>query len=245
MVNKKRVCYLYGLLSKQTNMKITYYGHSSIGIETMGRHLLFDPFITPNELAASIDVGSIPANYILLSHGHGDHVADAASIAKRTGALIVSNYEIVSWYQAQGLNGHGMNHGGKWAFDFGKVKYVNAIHSSMLPDGSYGGNPGGFVVWNEECAFYFAGDTALTMDMQLIPMTCPSLDFAILPIGGNFTMDYADALIASDFIRCNTIIGCHYDTFGLIKIDHNVVKKAFLDRGKTLILLSVGESMEL
>ncbi len=226
-------------------MKITYYGHSSIGIETMGRHLLFDPFISMNDLAAAIAVDQIPADYLLLSHGHGDHVADAAAIARRTGAPIISNYEVVTWYEKQELKGHPMNHGGKWAFDFGKVKYVNAVHSSMLPDGSYGGNPGGFVVWNEECSFYFAGDTALTMDMQLIPMTCPSLDFAVLPIGGNFTMDYADALIASDFIRCNTIIGCHYDTFGYIKIDHDVVKKAFSDRGKSLILLPVGGSMEL
>lgn len=226
-------------------MKITYYGHASFGIETQNKHLLFDPFITPNELAKDIQVDSVPADYILLSHGHGDHVADAAAIAKRTGAPIISNYEIVSWYEAQDLKGHSMNHGGKWAFDFGKVKYVNAIHSSVLPDGTYGGNPGGFVVWNEECAFYFAGDTALTMDMQLIPMTCPALDFAILPIGGNFTMDYADALIASDFIRCNTIIGCHYDTFGYIKIDHEAAKKAFSDRGKKLILLPVGGSTEI
>ncbi len=226
-------------------MKITYYGHSCFGIETMGNHLLFDPFITPNELAGSIEVDKIPADAVLLSHGHADHVADAASIARRTGAPIISNYEIVSWYEAQGLKGHPMNLGGKWAFDFGKVKYVNAVHSSVLPDGTYGGNPGGFVVWNEESAFYFAGDTALTMDLQLIPMTCPSLDFAILPIGGNFTMDYADALIASDFIRCNTIIGCHYDTFGYVRIDHEAVKKAFSDRGKKLILLPVGGSMEL
>lgn len=224
-------------------MRITYYGHSCFGVEMAGKHLLFDPFITPNELAKGIDAGTIPADYLLISHGHGDHVADAETIAKRTGAKVVSNFEIVSWFEAKGLAGHPMNHGGKWQFDFGTVKYVNATHSSVLPDGTYGGNPGGFVLWNDAHSLYFAGDTALSMDMKLLPMTCPTLDIAILPIGDNFTMDYHDALIASDFIGCDRIIGCHYDTFGYIKIDHEAAKKSFADRGKELILLPIGESM--
>ena len=224
-------------------MKITFYGQSSFGVELNGKNLVFDPFISPNELAKSIDVDSLPADYVLLSHGHQDHVVDAESIAKRTGATIISNFEIVSWYGEKGINGHPMNHGGSWDFDFGNVKYVNAVHSSVLPDGTYGGNPGGFVISNDKNTFYFAGDTALTWDMKLIPMTCPKLDVAILPIGDNFTMGINDAVLASEFIECDKIIGCHYDTFGFIKIDHAAAKQAFADRGKELILLEIGDSL--
>lgn len=226
-------------------MKITYYGHSTFGIEFGGKNLLFDPFITPNELAKDIDISTIPADYILISHGHQDHLADAEAIAKRTGATVLSNFEIVTWYGEKEINGYPFNHGGKAKFDFGTVKYVNAIHSSGLPDGTYGGNPGGFVVWNEEACFYFAGDTALTMDMKLIPMTCPKLTAAILPIGDNFTMGVEDAILASDFVECDQVIGCHYDTFGFIKIDHATAKKAFTDKGKTLLLPSIGETIDL
>ena len=226
-------------------MKITYYGQSCFLIETLGKKLLVDPFISHNPLqaeqAAAI-VESIQADYILLTHGHGDHVADAESIAQRCDATIVSNYEIVTYYQAKGIKGHPMNLGGSWTFDFGKLKMVTAVHSSVLPDGTYAGNPGGFVITNAEGTFYIAGDTALTLDMKLIPMTCPKLDFAILPIGDNFTMGISDALIASDFIECPKIIGCHYDTFGYIKIDHPSAQKAFSAKGKELILLPLNES---
>lgn len=240
-------------------MKVTYCGHSTFVVETQGHHILFDPFISPNEMAAqarerlagspksaNLDADRINADFILVSHGHGDHIADAAPIAKRTGATVISNFEIVTWLQEKGVSHvHPVNHGGKVSKAFGTAKYVNAVHSSVLPDGAYGGNPGGFVVWNEEGCFYFAGDTALSQDMKLIPMTCPKLDFAILPIGDNFTMGYEDAAIASDFIGCDRIIGCHYDTFGYIKIDHAAAQKAFADKGKELILLPIGESWEL
>ena len=223
-------------------MKFTFLGQSTFAVEMNGKNLVFDPFISPNEKAKHIDASSIAADYILLSHGHGDHVADAETIGKNTGAKIISNYEIVTWYGQKGLEGHPLNHGGKWNFDFGTVKYVNAVHSSVLPDGTYGGNPGGFVIWDDQNTFYFAGDTALTLDMKLIPMTCPKLDVAILPIGDNFTMGYEDAAIAAEFIECDTIIGCHYDTFGYIEIDHEAAKKAFAAKGKELILLAIGES---
>ncbi|HKK78858.1 MAG TPA: metal-dependent hydrolase [Phaeodactylibacter sp.] len=225
-------------------MKLKYYGHSTFGLETKGTKLLFDPFISPNERAKDINVDQIEADYILVSHGHEDHVADAVDIAKRTGATLISNFEIINWFGEKGLPGHPMNHGGKNKFDFGIVKYVNAIHSSVLPDGTYGGNPGGFVIWNDEGCFYFAGDTALTMDMKLIPMTCPALDFAILPIGDNFTMGYEDAVIAAEYISCEKVIGCHYDTFGYIEIDHKAAEKAFADKGKELILLPIGGTLE-
>ncbi len=223
-------------------MKITYYGHACFGVEMNGKHLLFDPFITGNELAKHVEIDKIPADYILISHGHGDHVADAEAIGKRTGAKVISNFEIVSWFEQKGLQGHPMNHGGKWTFDFGTVKYVSAIHSSVLPDGTYGGNPGGFVIWDDNQCFYFAGDTAVTMDMKLIPMLCPKLDFAIMPIGDNFTMDIQEAVLAADFVACKKIVGCHFDTFGYIVIDKDAAKKAFEDTGKELILLPVGES---
>ena len=226
-------------------MKITYYGHATIGVEFGGKHLLFDPFISGNPIAPGIDIDKIPADYILISHGHQDHVLDMERIAKRTHAQIISNAEIVGWAEGKGLKGHPMNHGGKWDFDFGTVKYVNAVHSSALPDGSNGGNPGGFVIWDGAQCFYFAGDTALTMDMKLIPEFCPKLDIALLPIGDNFTMGYEEAIVASDYIHCNRILGIHYDTFGLIKIDHQQVLDAFKARGKELVLLPIGKSIEI
>ena len=149
-------------------MNITFYGQSSFVIEMNGKKLVFDPFISANPKANHINIETIEADYILLSHGHGDHVADAEAIAKNTGAKVISNYEIVTWYGEKKIEGHPLNHGGKWSFDFGTVKYVNAVHSSVLPDGTYGGNPGGFVIWDDNQCFYFAGDTALTLDMKLI-----------------------------------------------------------------------------
>ena len=227
-------------------MEFTFYGQNCFSIKFGGKTLLIDPFITGNELAKDIDPESLEADYILLTHGHGDHVANAAQIAKRTEATIISNYEVATHFMSKGLNGHPMNHGGKWQFDFGMVKYVNAVHSSMLPDGSNGGNPGGFVIWNDTNCIYIAGDTALTWDMKLIPMTCPKLDLAILPIGDNFTMGVEDAVIAAEFIECDKIIGCHYDTFGYIVIkDKDAAKKAFADKGKELILLPIGTATQL
>lgn len=224
-------------------MKLTYLGHGSLALELKGKNIIVDPFITDNELASHIDVDALKADYILLTHGHADHVADVERIAKNTGAKVVSNFEIVNWFGAKGIEGHPMNHGGKWKFEFGYVKYVNAIHSSSMPDGSYGGNPGGFVIWNDEICFYLAGDTALTEDMRSIPETCPKLDFCVLPIGDNFTMGYEDARIASDYIKCDKIVACHYDTFGYIVIDKEAASKHFNEKSKELILLDIGGSM--
>lgn len=225
-------------------MKITFYGHASLGIEVGGKHILVDPFISGNPLAAHIDINALKADYILVTHAHGDHVQDVETIAKRTNAVIVSNAEIAGHYATKGLTAHPMNHGGNWSFDFGKVKYVNAIHSSSFPDGSYGGNPGGFVIEGEHKNIYVAGDTALTMDMQLIPMRT-KLDLAILPIGDNFTMDIEDAIIASNFVGCDKILGYHYDTFGYIKINHKDAIQKFFDAGKDLMLLDIGQSIDL
>ena len=225
-------------------MKITYYGHASLGIEVKGTNIIVDPFISANELAKHIDVNSLKADYILITHAHGDHILDVETIAKNTGATIVSNAEIAGYYEAKGFKTHPMNHGGSWQFNFGKVKYVNAIHSSSFPDGTYGGQPGGFVIEADNKNVYIAGDTALTYDMKLISMRNP-LALAILPIGDNFTMDVDDAAIAAEFLEVTKVLGYHYDTFGYIKIDHEVAKQKFANKHKELILLPVGNSIEI
>jgi len=225
-------------------MKVTFYGHACFAVQIKNRTLLFDPFITPNEQAKSIDINKIPADYILLSHGHADHVADAVAIAKRTGAPVISTYEVASWCGKQGAPKiHPMNHGGTAELDFGSAKLVNAIHSSSLPDGTYGGNPAGFVVQTSEGNFYYSGDTALTMDMKLIGEST-KLKFAALCVGDNFTMNADDAIKAADFVQCDEVLGLHFDTFPAIKIDHEAVIRKFAVKGKRLHLLKIGESHE-
>lgn len=226
-------------------MKITFYGQNSLAIEVAGKHIIVDPFISGNPLSKDkVDISSLRADFILLTHAHQDHVLDAEAIAKRTGATIVSNFEITTYYENKGITVHPMNHGGSWNFPFGKVKYVQAIHTSSFADGTNGGQPGGFVIEGEHKNIYIAGDTALTMDMKLIPMQT-KLDLAILPIGDNFTMGVDDAIIASDFVECDKVLGVHYDTFGYIEIDHDAAKKKFYDADKDLMLLEIGESIEL
>jgi L-ascorbate metabolism protein UlaG (beta-lactamase superfamily) len=226
-------------------MKFTYYGQSCFAVETAGKTLLFDPFITPNELAKHINIANIKADYIFLSHGHADHTADAVQIAKQNNATIIAAFEVAMWMNKQGVEKyHPMNTGGKWKFDFGTVKCTNAVHSSNMPDGSYGANPMGFIVTTTNGTFYYSGDTALTMDMQLVPKW-GKLDFAVLPIGDNFTMGYEDAIVAAEMIQCQKIVGVHYDTFGFIKIDHEKAKNAFANAGLNLHLIKIGESIDI
>jgi len=224
-------------------MKITFLGHASLSIEVNGKHIIVDPFISANELANNIDINTLKADYILITHAHQDHILDVESIAKRTKAKIVSNYEIVTHYGNKEIEGHPMNHGGSWQFDFGKITYTNAIHTSSFPDGSYGGQPGGFILETKEGNIYIAGDTALTMDMKLIPMQT-KLDLAILPIGDNFTMGIESASIAAKFVECNKVLGYHYDTFGYIEIDHKKAIDIFKNKNIDLVLLEIGSSME-
>ena len=226
-------------------MKITFYGQNSLAINIYGTHIIVDPFISGNPLSKDkVDILSLKADYILLTHAHQDHILDAEAIAKNTGAKIVSNYEIAMHYQAKGFEVHPMNHGGNWKFDFGNVKYVNAVHTSSFPDGSYGGQPGGFVIEGEHKNIYIAGDTALTYDMKLIPLQT-KLDLAILPIGDNFTMGIEDAIIAADFVECDKILGYHFDTFGYIEINQEEAKRKFFENDKDLMLIDIGTSIEL
>jgi L-ascorbate metabolism protein UlaG (beta-lactamase superfamily) len=226
-------------------MKFTYYGHSCFLLETSGKKLLFDPYITQNELAKEISIDSIEADYILVSHGHQDHTADLVFIANKTNATVICGWEIMLWLEKQGVkNLHSMNIGGKAKFDFGNIKVTFAAHSSSLPDGTYGGTSMGFLILSEGKTIYYSGDTGLSQEMKLIGEFHPA-DWAILPIGGNFTMDAEDATIAANFIKCDKIIGIHYDTFEPIKIDHFSAKKVFSDINKELFLLNISETIQL
>ena len=225
-------------------MKITFLGHASLQIEINDTCIIVDPFISGNEKAKDINIYNLKADYILLTHAHQDHILDTEVIAKNTGATIISNYEIVTYFENKGITGHPMNIGGSWQFNFGKITMTNAIHSSSFPDGSYGGNPAGFILETKEGNVYIAGDTALTKDMELIPFQT-KLDLAVLPIGDNFTMGINDAILASDFIQCSKILGYHFDTFGYIEINHQQAIDAFKNNKKELILLKIGDYMEI
>jgi len=224
-------------------MKITYYGQSCVLIETAGKKLLFDPFIMSNPKAQHIDPNSIKPDYILLSHGHGDHVADVIAIEKSSGAKVICIAEIASWLGNQGIEAHGMNIGGGYNFDFGRVKMVNAIHSSSMPDGSYGGNPAGFLIHSEGKVIYFAGDTALTYDMKLL--ADENIDWSILPIGDNYTMGVDDAIKACAFVNCTNVIGVHYNTFPVIEINTDEALEKFVKAGLNLKLPAIGETLSL
>lgn len=223
-------------------MNFTYYGHACFSVAVGNKTLLFDPFISGNPLASQIDINSIRADYILISHGHEDHVADAVAMAKRTGATVIAPFETAQWLAKKGAEKiHPVNPGGVLYFDFGHIKVVNAVHSSSLPDGSYGGNPAGFVVESHAGNFYYSGDTALTRDMELIAQST-RLGFAALCIGGNFTMGVDDAILAAKMIGCDNIVGVHYDTFPPIKIDHKSALEKFTAAGLHLHLLKIGAS---
>jgi L-ascorbate metabolism protein UlaG (beta-lactamase superfamily) len=226
-------------------MRLTYYGHSCFAVFAGGRHLLFDPFVTPNELASAVDIEEIKADYIFVSHGHFDHITDVVRIAKHTGAKVLGSWELYNWFNKQGLeNTHPINPGGKFSFDFGTVKCVTAIHSSSFPDGSYAGVASGFVFDTPDGNFYYAGDTGLTMDMQLIPKW-RKIKFAVLPIGDDLTMGVEDAIIACSYLQVNEVVGVHYDTFGFIKIDHQKVIDAFKSAGILLHLIEIGSEADL
>jgi L-ascorbate metabolism protein UlaG (beta-lactamase superfamily) len=198
---------------------LTWYGHATLALETGGFRLLIDPFLDGNP-AASLGPESVMADFILISHGHGDHVGDSLAIARRTGAMIISNFEIASWFSQQKINTHSQHLGGGFHHPFGYLKLTLALHGSALPDGSYGGNPTGFLLTTlDGQKIYIAGDTGLFGDMALIGEE--GIDLAVLPIGDNFTMGPADALRAVKLLHPRHVIPVHYDTWGLIAQDAN------------------------
>jgi len=225
-------------------MRITYYGHSCFAAEIAGKHLLFDPFISQNPLAKEVDIKQIKADHIFVTHAHYDHMFDVVAIANQTGATVISNIELTGYFGKNGVkNAQALNPGGTYFPDFGRVKCVTAIHSSSLPDGSYGGCAGGFVVESAEANFYYSGDTALTLDMKLISEKT-KIKFAVMCVGGTLTMDADDAIRAAGLVQCKEVMGVHYDTFPPIKIDHAVAKEKFRSKGLTLHLLPIGGSQD-
>jgi L-ascorbate metabolism protein UlaG (beta-lactamase superfamily) len=193
-------------------------GHSALLLQSDGHTILIDPFLTGNP-AAPVKAGDVLADFILVSHGHGDHLGDTIALAKATGAMVVSNYEMSEWLTKQGVaRVHGQQHGGTHTFPFGRVKLTLAFHGSALPDGSYGGNPCGFLIYfRDGTKVYDAADTGLFGDMRLIGEE--GIDLALLPIGDNYTMGPDDALRAVKFIEPKKVMPIHYNTFDLIAQD--------------------------
>lgn len=226
-------------------MKITYYGHSCFSVLAAGKNLLFDPFISGNALAKHINLDKVEADYIFVSHGHFDHMLDVKAIAKRTGAMVLGIWELYDYFSKQGLsNVHPINPGGKYTFDFGTVKSFIAQHSSSFPDGSYAGAACGFALKTQDGNFYYSGDTALTLDMGLVPRWI-DLDFAVFPIGDGLTMGVEDAIEAAKIVNVHKVLGVHYDTFGFIQLDKAAARAEFDNEGITLSLPAIGEVFDL
>jgi L-ascorbate metabolism protein UlaG (beta-lactamase superfamily) len=222
-------------------VRITYHGHSCFSIDTDTARLLIDPFITGNSMA-DVRADDLDPHYILVSHAHGDHLGDTVPIARRSGATVISNYEIANYMEEQGVKSHGMHIGGAYQFPFGKVKLTIAHHGSSFEDGRYGGNPCGFLLWLDGKVLYHAGDTGLFYDMTLIGQA--GIDVAMLPIGDNFTMGPEDAIQAVQFLHPKTTILMHYDTFDVIAQDEQAVAGMISSQTSTRpVIMRPGETM--
>lgn len=226
-------------------MHVTYYGHSAFLIEVNGAKLLFDPFITGNPKYDGTPLDAIKPDYILVSHGHGDHIGDAETIAKTSGAPIISNFEIMNWFAAKGIeNGIGLNLGGGIDLPFGRVQLVPAWHSSELPDGKSGGTAGGFIVTHKSGTFYFSGDTALFQEMKLFGKR-HAIDVAFLCVGDHFTMDMVDAAHAAEFVGAKKVVAMHFDTFPPIVIDHAKLNDIFAAAKLPLTVPAIGQQFDI
>lgn len=226
------------------SVKITWYGHAAMGLELSGKTVLIDPFLNDNP-AAGIKAEDVKADFILISHGHGDHVGDALAIAQRSDATVISNYEIATWFERQGVQVHPQHLGGGFTHPFGYLKLTLALHGSALPDGSNGGNPAGFLLTTlKEKRLYFACDTGLFGDMRLIGEE--GIDLAVLPIGDNFTMGPDDALRAVKLLQPEHVIPIHYNTWDLIAQDPEVwAERVRAETQATPHVLQPGESLTL
>lgn len=226
------------------SVQVTWLGHACVLIRADGTNLLVDPFLSGNP-QATVEADQVPADFIFVSHGHGDHLGDTVSIAKRTGATVVSNFEIHNWLLAQGVpKAHPQHIGGGFDFPWGRVKLTIAHHGSALPDGSYGGNPCGFLFYVQGKKVYHACDTGLFYDMKLIGEE--GIDVAILPIGDNFTMGPDDSLRAVKLIVPKQVVPIHYDTFDVIKQDPLAWKQRVeAETSVRVCLLKPGESLQL
>jgi len=224
--------------------KLTWYGHATLGLETGGYKIIVDPFFSGNP-AASISADAVEADFILVSHGHGDHIGDGIEIAKRTGATIISVNEIAVWAGNQGVKSHGQHLGGGFKHPFGYLKLTLALHGSALPDGSNGGNPCGFLLTtNDGQKIYLAQDTGLFGDMKLIGEE--GLDLAVVPIGDNFTMGPDDALRAVQFLQPKVVIPIHYNTWDLLAQDENAwAERVQKETSTKAVVLKPGESYSL
>ena len=224
--------------------KLTWYGHAALGLETGGYKIIVDPFLNGNP-AASITPEAVEADFILISHGHGDHLGDSVAIAQRTKALVISVNEIAIWFNNQGIESHGQHIGGGFKYPFGYLKLTHALHGSELPDGSSGGNPCGFLLTtNESQKIYLAQDTGLFGDMKLIGEE--GIDLAVVPIGDNFTMGPEDALRAVKLIRPKVVVPIHYDTWDLIAQDPIAWAERVQKESDTkAVVLKPGESYSL